>query len=674
MNLHFAPIRGTESKSYLPDPSRIRKGLGLLTLTLALVPACGESESERPAFYQDDTDANGTSSSDKAATATSCTDGATRSCQITLGQTDTHVSCFRGTQTCNNEKWGACEMGTVSTELRANVARSTDTAPSKSVLSFSSTQNCSGAYTNACDPQCQFFQEAPGGIQVSATSSHGGAQIDGPLCYFNLYSPESTSVKGGTITGNVGAVGNLLVGESGSVQLNGEVATCANLTINNGSTITGTAEVKGKVAITNANGKTAIVGSGAKYTSQSTTEGSRVALWVAGNNTGSTWQDIWDYSFQNNSPGGLIQGGAVAPLIPANQNNSYANWTTSGTNYSCKTQTQSSIVSGFTSPLFALCSSSSSTATAVPAQDISALCSSSNPSYSVDSGNTRYLPAGKYGTVTLNGGKLTLNGPGVYTFYNLTLNAGSTIDFLKTTTGVYYINICNSWNPSSNFNVTFSDTSYDATTVDYTQIRWYYDGATPVTVNSGTTGFAGVVTAPNAAITVHPGKSINGMIHAKSVYMDQGAIAPVSGPDPCNAVKCVDTETLLLDQVYTGACPAGSLPYWTYLTWDTTIDAQDANAFVYFEIVRGDTEAAVKAATNASFATLYPVAAYDNDPAWNTLKCPVAGVNNCPVSLIDNKRDYYNVIRLRAWAYYKCLKKPIAVNGWNVFYTCRDAL
>jgi cytoskeletal protein CcmA (bactofilin family) len=565
-------------------------------------------------------------------------------------------------------------MGTVSTELRSSVDRSTDTSAPKSVLSYSNTQNCSGAYANACDPQCQFFQEAPSGIQVSSTISQGGAQINGPLCYFNLYSPEGASVKGGTVTGNVGAVGNLIVGESGSVQLKGEVATCANLTINNGSTITGTAEVKGSVSITNANGKTAIVGSGTKYTSQSTTESNRVAVWVAGNNTGSTWNDVWNYSFQNSGPGGLIQGRAVAPSIPANQNNSYATWTTNGTNYGCKTQTQASIVSGFSSPLFALCSSSSSTAAAIPKQDISALCSSSNPSYTVNSGTTRNLSAGKYGTVTLNGGKLTLNNPGVYTFYNLTLNAGSTVDFLGTTTGVYYINICNSWNPSSNFNVTFSDTSYSATTVDYTQIRWYYGGTTSVTINSGTTGFAGVVTAPNAAITVHPGKSINGMVHAKSVYMDQGAIEPVSGPDPCGSVKCVDTKTLLFDQAYTGSCPTGSLPYWTYLTWDTTIDAQDVDASISFEIARGDTETAVKAASSADFTTLAPVAVYATNSAANTLQCPVAGVNNCPVSLIDNEREYYNVIRLRAWANYKCLKKPLAVNGWKVFYTCRDAL
>lgn len=652
--------------------------LRLFPLFAVWATACGQAMSDPPALWQaspgaDEVLTGGTGPSEPTSSST-CVDGESRCCQLPVKSTADTVSCFRGTQVCNAGVWGPCEMGTVSLERRVNVIPGAVSPGSKSLLSYSSSAACTGAYANVCDPGCQLFQEGPSGLQIPATTgSQNGTKIDGPFCYFSLYSPGAASVKGGKVTGNVGSAGSLVVGESGAVQLTGEVATCGNLTINNGSTITGTAEVKGKVIITNSNGNKAIVGAGSKYTSQSTVEANRVALWVAGNNTGSTWYDVWDYSFQNGGPGGLLQGSAVSPSYPANQNSTYSSWSTNGTSYACQKKSQSTILGGFTNFLFPLCSSS--TQTAIPTQDISSLCSSSNPSFTVDNGTSKTIAAGKYGTVTLNGGKLTLSAPGTYSFYGLSLNAGSTVDFLGTASGIYYINICSNWNPSSNFNVTFSDTALDAMSVDYTKIRWYYGGTDPVTVNSGTTGFAGVITAPNAAVTVHPGKAINGMVHANSVYMDQGALTPVSGPDPCGGSSCTATTSTLFDQTYTGTCPHGSMPSWTYLTWDTTIGAQNPDASISFEVVRGDSVGAVNAATDADFTVVGPVAKYNAATSLDTQDCPLAGgVSSCPATLSDPARAFYSVIRLRARAKYACLATPISIEGWRVFYTCKDAL
>lgn len=606
-----------------------------------------------------------------------CTEPATRSCEIQLsttpasGTTPALVDCFRGTQICTGGTWGACTAGLVTREVRPSAPPTAPEDTGMHLKQYSAPATCTGTYANACDPRCQFFQEHDSSTTIASIVPPPPDSIDGDFCKYALYSPNGISIKGGSVSGNVASPTSVVIGASGAATVTGDLATCGDLTVENNSNLVGTGEVAGTFFQQNGFN---VTGAGTKYMATGTVEANRVALWVAGANTSTqTTNDVWSTTFQNNGPATLIQGGVVAPLVPADPslNHVYSTWTTNGTNYSWHSATRAAIVGGFTDSIFAKCTSGVA-ATAIPTQTITPSCGSAITDSSlgtVNSGVVKSEGPGHYGNVTITG-TLALTGPGYYTFDSLTQNAASTLDLQGIGTGVYHINICNSWNPSSNFSVTFSDAAgVTASNVDYTKIRWYYGGTNQVIVNSGTTGLPGAITSPSATIEINPGKPLNGIVHAQSIVMDQGSLVPAATSDPCGPKSCPVTTTTLFDQTYTSTCPDGTDPQWTYLIWDSVIPTPDAS--IAFEIAGGNSAADV--AGSPSFVPIHPVAKSNATASLDTQVCPISGgASTCPVSLANVMGSWPLVLRIRARATYGCLPSQLTLNAWKVFYTCVD--
>ncbi|NUQ75481.1 MAG: VWA domain-containing protein [Polyangiaceae bacterium] len=98
-----------------------------------------------------------------------CSDGATRSCHITLDQQNGVLTCYDGVQACIDGTWGACENGSIASRPAPSWP-SDDTADVPyHTLSLSDAVPCPN---NPCDPTCQTFDEQPdGGIPPTPDGS-----------------------------------------------------------------------------------------------------------------------------------------------------------------------------------------------------------------------------------------------------------------------------------------------------------------------------------------------------------------------------------------------------------------------------------------------------------------------------------------------------------------------
>jgi hypothetical protein len=122
------------------------------------IAACGDEGDEAPEWGKSGT--NGPAQADR------CSEGAERPCSITLEKVAGMVSCWEGTQTCNEGLWGACENGSV-------VDRPDPTEqsawPRARTQALSSAVDCE---QNPCDPSCQTFIERPS-TPLTLTASEG---------------------------------------------------------------------------------------------------------------------------------------------------------------------------------------------------------------------------------------------------------------------------------------------------------------------------------------------------------------------------------------------------------------------------------------------------------------------------------------------------------------------
>jgi hypothetical protein len=93
-----------------------------------------------------------------------CTDGVTRACGFPVKRQGNVVSCFRGTQSCQNGTWGQCANGTVTEEVH-------EPPPSggSRTQSLSDPVDCGD---NPCDPFCKRFNETPDG-GITSTNDAG---------------------------------------------------------------------------------------------------------------------------------------------------------------------------------------------------------------------------------------------------------------------------------------------------------------------------------------------------------------------------------------------------------------------------------------------------------------------------------------------------------------------
>lgn len=104
-----------------------------------------------------------------------CVEGSTKSCYVYYGEHNGILSCYEGTQVCENGVYGQCKDGTV-------VKRLTSPGSSSSggmrVMSLSDAGDCQD---NPCDPSCQVFDEEPdGGLAVDA-EAEGPEWVTAPI-------------------------------------------------------------------------------------------------------------------------------------------------------------------------------------------------------------------------------------------------------------------------------------------------------------------------------------------------------------------------------------------------------------------------------------------------------------------------------------------------------------
>lgn len=107
-----------------------------------------------------------------------CSDGASQSCHITIGQENGVLTCYQGTQVCAGGAWSACADGSYSKRPAPLVHGGNDPGlPSPGPQALSGSTPC---VNNPCDPSCQTFDEDPdGGIKPDATfvGSFQGGEI-----------------------------------------------------------------------------------------------------------------------------------------------------------------------------------------------------------------------------------------------------------------------------------------------------------------------------------------------------------------------------------------------------------------------------------------------------------------------------------------------------------------
>jgi hypothetical protein len=155
------------SASAVLSPSARLPLLAALGFLLSIAASCSaEPAKHTPPIGQG---GGGGEASTGSVTPAACSDeGATEECHVTLGQHEGVLSCFVGTRTCANGRFGECTDGSVS-----NFAM----PPGGSELrNLSDATACTG---NPCDPTCQLFDEKPiGGAVISLTPWSNGRLVD----------------------------------------------------------------------------------------------------------------------------------------------------------------------------------------------------------------------------------------------------------------------------------------------------------------------------------------------------------------------------------------------------------------------------------------------------------------------------------------------------------------
>src|SRR5690242_91348 len=134
------------------------RSLALLPLALAAAASCGMEDRVLPPPLGQ----GGSSTSAGAGSSTVCTEGATRDCHITIAHHGDVLTCYAGTQTCSDGRWGMCTGGTVSNyKVPPGEAQGSPQA-----FIFSDAGPC---MNNPCDPTCHVFDQTPdGGITPEA--------------------------------------------------------------------------------------------------------------------------------------------------------------------------------------------------------------------------------------------------------------------------------------------------------------------------------------------------------------------------------------------------------------------------------------------------------------------------------------------------------------------------
>lgn len=524
-----------------------RLGRGTLLLlsgliVLGLAAACSDAKD------RSDPIGNGPGGQGPEVPSESCEPGRERPCGYTLEQSEDIITCFKGTQTCQeSERWGKCTDGTITTQPASRSFPSSPFSlpPGSQILALST--STPGDCMDACDPGCLHFiepgpdvgtPEAGGGGSSSfpgipGSCAHGlcdsddGAPLDPScdpcvqtvcnvdatccssawddlctdlvytecagtnppldLCDFGVFS------LSGLVTANrpsagaaIGAVGDVTIGTDASP---GMIVT------------------KGNLHITSPNGASI------------TTPG---GVWVGGNATadnggGAQYTGDWHVGGGINLSGGNTIVGEV---------------------YSGSQPQNVTIIGGqhYPSP-----APNIEIPQAIPA--LPQTCPGGT-SYDVN-GGTRTLTPGDYGTISMsNQAKLTLNGPGTYTFTAINGQSMNTSGGIQIGTnaapGTYEVIICGDLRLGSRVNIIGPSANPSSTTsvtpllANPERLVMYVGG--DVTYSGTDNAFVGVLIVPNGKYTAGDRTNVRGAIWANDFQAGTDMYAGQLDPSVCKAL------------------------------------------------------------------------------------------------------------------------------------------
>ncbi len=526
-----------------------------------------------------------------------CEDGEKRPCGVTLKVGEGKMTCYRGTQTCEDQEWSTCEGGNVTHEPHPF---SESGIGDLRTQSLSSPALCSTdvAVENPCDPACMYFDEDPDpGGNVPDIESENPLVVDTRVCIDengdpgDICTPTATGFSADCdpcvyrvcqatpsccSTAWSQACANQAVAlcdpenerelnfcditlfSDGSLSVsnrpsaaNAVIAARGSMSVSTDAQF-GSLYSEGSISIASPNGNI-ITGGGVVHangdismqTSSYYIEADLIAggsINLSGNDVDG---DVW--------AGGGVQAQATAWIYPGH---SVTAGTTISSNVGYQTGASGTENSGTTPPPVEL-----PPANSIPTFPVS--CGSTDNRYW--SGTNEVLTPGTYGTVSMsNNGTLTLRGQGIYYFNALHISNRLILDPNgETLDQGWDIRICTT--SGSLFDNGFSMGGLSPLTNDPQgnlfesgYATFYYDGTSNLSMGVGVY-FSGVVIAPHAAVTKStmnlngtPQHSdfanhtyaapINGAIWSKGMSLDTDANAyPISRSD-CERVTRIANE------------------------------------------------------------------------------------------------------------------------------------
>jgi hypothetical protein len=303
-------------------------------------------------------------------------------------------------------------------------------------------------------------------------------------------------------------------------------------------------------------------------------------------------------------------------------------------------------------------------------------------SYTVDNG-VRTLTPGNYGAITMqNAAKLTLDGPGTYTFTTFTassLNNGGLQIGKNANAGTYTVIVCGAVS-LGNFATIINHTGNPAVQTDKPVMvdparLIFYAGST---VTFGTDGkFVGVLIAPNNKVTVADRTTVKGAIWAKNFESGTDMMAagistsacealsiPGSGPvtNSCTITSVIQAPLTIDEYQYKAVCPVAMTARWKTLTWVTTVPTSSQ---IEFKAKVAATEVGLSSSTYTSVGV-----AKQGTP--NTTTCSASGPSpTCPVALttklsLGSHQGQYLALRIER----DSTGGMPQIQDWKVNYTC----
>ncbi len=540
-------------------------------VVLSLVFAVGcSSEAERPPSLGNSGD-RGTAGVQTGP----CKDGWQRHCSETLDQEDGVLSCWEGTQYCENGRWSACLDGEL-THRPDPTAKAN--RPYIGTLSISSAPVA--CLNNPCDPTCMWWDEDPSpdlaptgvvsgnptysGLPAASVCSHDicstGAALDATCsaCVTTVCSNASyasccdSSVSNAWNQTCVDAAYTLCLGQppplglcdfglyaTGSVV--GADRASAGVAIGSNTSVTLGVDsspsrilVNGNLSIANGNGNPIVAPNGIIATGN---------ISVAAGNSKITG------TVQAGGSVALNSGVTVTGNVWARTNiTGQATGTINGTGYAGGTVdpvlTVTSRVNGSThaAPVVTV-------PTTIPTKTVT--CSTNAADNRSVSGSTSVLtlPPGNYNTVSVsNDATLVLSAEGTYTFNSLSVNTGKIRLGAAFTTVGYDVDVCNGFTlrGQSSYNEIQDSTGALLTTA--TALRIYVNGSGAAVDMGPDVQFVGVLRAPNGSVTKGDRGTIKGAIWSKSMSLGTDQYATGINEAECDALNLGGDEPVV-------ACP-----------------------------------------------------------------------------------------------------------------------